>query len=44
MQSHVDIVVCNINKWWFDLEDVNGDSVLSVPAYSGSRGNYKPRK
>lgn len=32
------------NKWWFDLEDVNGDGVLSVPAYSGSRGNYKPQK
>ncbi len=32
------------NKWWFDLEDVNGDGVLSVPAHSGSRGNYKPQE
>jgi reductive dehalogenase len=32
------------HKWWFDLEDVNGDGVLRVPAHSGSRGNYKPQK
>ena len=32
------------NKWWLDLEDVNGDGVLTIPAHSGSRGNHKPRK
>jgi len=28
------------NKWWFDLEEVDG--VLTVPRYSGERGNHKP--
>jgi hypothetical protein len=21
----------NKNKWWFDLEDKNGDGILSIP-------------
>jgi len=29
------------NKWWYDLEDVDG--VLQVPKHSGERGNYKPK-
>ena len=28
------------NKWWLDLEDVDGQ--LQVPAHAGSRGNFKP--
>jgi len=28
------------NKWWLDLEDVDGE--LQVPAHAGSRGNFKP--
>ena len=28
------------NKWWFDLEDVDGDIV--IPARSGERGDNKP--
>jgi reductive dehalogenase len=27
------------NKWWLDLEDVDG--TLIVPSYSGARGNFK---
>jgi hypothetical protein len=27
------------DKWWFDLEDVNG--VMEVPKYAGDRGNHK---
>ena len=30
------------NKWWYDLEDVDG--VLQVPRHSGERGNFKPPK
>ncbi|MFC1532277.1 reductive dehalogenase [Thermodesulfobacteriota bacterium] len=30
------------NKWWYDLEDVDG--VLRVPPHSGERGNHKPKK
>lgn len=29
------------NKWWLDLEDVNG--ALEVPKHAGERGNNKPR-
>jgi hypothetical protein len=29
------------NKWWFDLEDVDG--VLQIPPYAGRRGNNKPK-
>ena len=32
------------NKWWFDLEDVHGDGVLTVPARSGERGDHRPNK
>ncbi len=28
------------NKWWFDLEDVDGE--LKIPSHAGSRGNNKP--
>ena len=27
------------NKWWLDLEDVDGE--LQVPTHAGSRGNFK---
>jgi hypothetical protein len=30
------------NKWWLDLEDVDGE--LVVPAHAGSRGNFKEPK
>jgi hypothetical protein len=31
------------NKWWLDLEDVDGK--LTVPLNSGARGNFKePQK
>jgi len=29
------------NKWWLDLEDVDG--VLRIPSHSGRRGNNKPK-
>jgi len=29
------------NKWWFDLEDVDG--VLRIPSRSGRRGNNRPK-
>ncbi len=28
------------NKWWFDLEDVDG--VLRIPSHAGRRGNNRP--
>ena len=30
------------NRWWLDLEDVDGE--LVVPANAGSRGNFKEPK
>jgi hypothetical protein len=30
------------NKWWLDLEDVDGE--LVVPAHAGSRGNFREPK
>jgi len=30
------------NKWWLDLEDVNGE--LQIPTHAGARGNFKPKK
>ena len=30
------------NKWWFDLEDVEG--TLQVPPHAGHRGNNKPER
>ena len=27
------------NKWWLDLEDVDGE--LQIPTRAGSRGNFK---
>jgi reductive dehalogenase len=32
------------DKWWFDLEDINGDGQLTFPERSGNRGNRKPKK
>ena len=29
------------NKWWFDLEDVDG--VLTIPSHAGERGNNEPK-
>ena len=29
------------NKWWLDLEDVDGK--LTIPTQAGQRGNHKPR-
>lgn len=30
------------NKWWLDLEDVDGE--LQIPSHAGARGNFKPKK
>ncbi|MBW2064886.1 MAG: reductive dehalogenase [Deltaproteobacteria bacterium] len=30
------------NKWWFDLEEVDG--MLRIPSRAGERGNFKPKK
>jgi hypothetical protein len=30
------------NKWWLDLEDVDGE--LTVPPHAGSRGNFREPK